>query len=119
MDYSIIIGTISGTNNTLEKIDFSNPLSNKDDANLIIFPLMRAESIEKPEICEGLPDSTIYFNSWNEGVTYSIFYLWFNENNFIIENNVNSETPIYKKITDFDAEEFKKIIDKYKISSNT
>lgn len=117
LDYSILIGTPSGNGNTVERTDFSKPLSDKDEASEIIFTLMNCDSIDKPKICERLPDSTIWFNSWDVGITYFVVNLWVDGNDIIVESNVNSSTPWYRKITGDRAIGMKNIIEKYKIKT--
>ncbi|MGL4772979.1 MAG: hypothetical protein ACRC2K_05370 [Clostridium sp.] len=75
------------------------------------------DSIGKPEACEKLADSTIWFNSWDKGMTYFIVNLWIDGDNVIVESNVNSTTPSYKKITGDRATTLKSIVEKYKIKT--
>lgn len=115
LDYAIKIGTPSGTGTTVEKTDFSEALSDKEEANILTFSLMEGISIEKPEVCNNIPTSTIWFNDWNEGVVYYIVNLWEDGDTIIVETDVNSEKPLYKKIDGSIAVEIKKLIDKYTI----
>lgn len=115
IDYAIKIGTPSGSGSSVERTDFSKPLSDKDEANALIFSLMDGISIDKPKVCEKLPNSTIWFDDWNIGATYFIVNLWVDENDIIVETNVNSSAPTYKKIIGDRATSINNLINKYKI----
>lgn len=117
LDYAIVIGTPAVNGNVIERTDFSKPLSDKDDFNTVIFTLIDGQPIDKPEVCQRLADSTIRFNDWDFGVTYYIVNVWFDGNDIIIENNVNSESPNYRKISGSRATELKRIIEKYSINN--
>ena len=115
LDYSILIGTPSTVYENIERTDFSSPLDNKDELNLIIFPLISAESIEKPDISKTLPYSTIHFNDWDKGICYFIVDIWIDKDDVIIGINTNSDNTTYKKLTNSDLTDFKNILEKYRI----
>ena len=116
LDYAIMIGTQFVDDNAQVKTIFSKPLSDKNEFTTVIFTLMDGQSIDKPEVCEKLADSTIFFNDWDFEVTYCTVNLWFDGNDIIIENNVNSKSPNYRKISGDRATELKRIIEKYSIN---
>lgn len=117
LDYAIRIGTPVGSGSSIDRTDFAKPLSDKGEANILIFSLMDSISIDKPKICEKLPDSTIWFDDWNVGATYFIVNLWVDDNAIIVETDVHSPEPTFKEIVGDRATELKKIIDKYKIKT--
>ncbi|MGL5087233.1 MAG: hypothetical protein ACRC68_16225 [Clostridium sp.] len=117
LDYDISIGTPVGSRSSIERTDFVKPLFDREEASRIIFSLMDGISIDKPKVCEKLPDSTIWFNGLDEGVVYYIVNLWVDENTIIVETNVNAPEANYKKIVGNNAIEIKKIIEKYKITT--
>lgn len=100
LDYEILIGIpIKGENSDTICVNTSKskPLNNRNEINIIIFSLMNASSIEKPELSKSIPGSTIWSNDSKEGITYYKINLWINENSIIIENENETKTE-YKKI---------------------
>ena len=115
-DYDIKIGTptVSENDNNLA-INFSNfkPISNKDEFNLITFYLIDAISIDKPQICDNIPNWVITFNNKKDKIQYYTAYIWIDGNSLIIKSN-NEEENDYKIIKDINAETVIKIIEKYR-----
>lgn len=73
---------------------------------------MDAVSIDKPKVCEKIPDLAIWFSDRKEGITYYIVNLWVDENALVIETD--GEQPKYKLIDGSKALELKKILKRYK-----
>lgn len=115
-DYDIKIGvpTISKNDNNLA-INFSNfkPISNKDEFNLITFYLIDANLIDKPKICENIPNWVITLNNKKDKIQYYTAYIWIDKNSLIIKSN-NEQENDYKVIKDYKAKDIIKIIEKYK-----
>lgn len=114
LDYDILVGTpVKGEDESIgSNFLNSKPISNKDDFNTLIFYLMDATSIDKPKICENLPDSIITFNDWENGIQYYEINIWINKNSLII--GTIGEESSYKIIENNRAEEILNIIEKYK-----
>lgn len=75
-DNNILIGVpINGVNGA--RTEFSEPIKEKDDSNLIQLALMNAISIDKPKIADKLPDATIMINDRDVGVSYLSVDVWF------------------------------------------
>lgn len=70
-------------------------------------------SIEKPKVCKTLPNATIQFYDWENGISYYNSNLWINENFIIIESDTSSEEPKYKIIEDYKVDRLKELIQKY------
>ena len=112
LDYDILIGipvmgrgeyTTIGTNFTKSK-----PLSDKSEASNLIFSLMKATNIKKPEICNELPNASIQFYDCENNISYYDINIWITEDYIIIENENK-----YKKIDNkYDITNLTKIIDK-------
>lgn len=112
LDYRITVGKPVGNDYATMGIDlYDKPLSNKDEYNLLIFSLINGTYIEKPEVCEKLPDLQISFNDWEENIEYSIVNFWINEDSVVIE--LNGQKPDYRIIEGSRATDLKKIIERY------
>ncbi len=112
MDYDIIIGT-PGTEGT----DLSVPISDKNEASMLIFSLMNSESIAQPEITEDKPDSIIWINDSKEGFSYTTASLWIDGSGIILGTNVDSDYPLYKELSGGRAADMIQIIRKYQTKS--
>lgn len=113
LDYAIRIGTHASRG----EINFNKPLSNREDSNMVIFSLIDGISIEKPTVCEKLPDSTIWIDDWTLGATYLIVNLWVDNDTVIFETGVNSTEPEYKKVDGARGVELKKLLAKYNLKN--
>lgn len=104
IDYSIQIGTPISK----ERIDFSNPITNRNHAHTIQFSLINAISINMPDVTNRLPDATIKIDARDLGVTYSIIDAWIDGDNVIFKMMENSELgPQYKYTTGTWGEKYK------------
>lgn len=112
MDYDIIIGT-PGTEGT----DLSVPISDKNEASMLIFSLMNSESVAPPEITEDKPDSIIWINDSKEGFSYTTVSLWIDGSGIILGTNVDSDYPLYKELSGGRAADMIQIIRKYQTKS--
>ncbi|WP_312653653.1 hypothetical protein [Proteiniclasticum sp.] len=112
MDYDIIIGT-PGTEGT----DLSVPISDKNEASMLIFSLMNSESIAQPEITEDKPDSIIWINDSKEGFSYTTVSLWIDGSGIILGTNVDTDYPLYKELSSGRAADMIQIIRKYQTKS--
>lgn len=112
MDYDIIFGT-PGTEGT----DLSVPISDKNEASMLIFSLMNSESIAQPEITEDKPDSIIWINDSKEGFSYTTVSLWIDGSGIILGTNVDSDYPLYKELSGGRAADMIQIIRKYQTKS--
>lgn len=117
LDYAITIGVPTGNDYSTMGIDYYEPLTDKDkdEANLLIFSLMDGVSIDKPKVCEELPNVAIMFSDWKNNISYYKVYLWINGNDVVIASD--EFQPKYKIIDDSRAIEIKKIIEKYKVKT--
>ena len=114
--YDINIGVPVDVEGETYGIDFYETLSDRDEANLLIFSFMSGVSIEKPKVCEELPKLTVWFSEWEKGITYRQVNMWIDNDKVIIETDVNSEMPNYRMIDGNRAEDLKKIIEKYSVT---
>ncbi|WP_338626600.1 DUF4825 domain-containing protein [Clostridium baratii] len=91
-DNNILIGVpINGVNGA--RTEFSEPIKEKDDSNLIQLALMNAISIDKPKIADKLPDATIMINDRDIGVSYLSVDVWFdNEKAIFSLGGIDSST---------------------------
>lgn len=91
-DNNILIGVpINGVNGA--RTEFSEPIKEKDDSNLIQLALMNAISIDKPKISDKLPDATIMINDRDVGVSYLSVDVWFdNEKAIFSLGGIDSST---------------------------
>ncbi|MGG7159874.1 DUF4825 domain-containing protein [Clostridium baratii] len=91
-DNNILIGVpINGVNGA--RTEFSEPIKEKDDSNLIQLALMNAISIDKPKIADKLPDATIMINDRDVGVSYLSVDVWFdNEKAIFSLGGIDSST---------------------------
>ena len=90
----------------------SKPLSDKNEANNLIFSLMEATTIKKPEICDELPNASIQFYDWKNNISYYNINIWIDKDCIIIEDENKGETK-YKKIDNtYDVTNLKKIIER-------
>ena len=113
LDYDIVIGVpVVGENGDIAN-NFLNskPISNKDDFNSLIFSLIDATSINKPIICENLPNSIITINDRENAIQYYDAYVWIDGTSLII--GTIEENPIYKIIDTNNSQKILKIIEKY------
>lgn len=116
LDYAINIGIpITGSDSTTG-IKFYEPLTDKEEASLLIFAFMSGISIEKPKICQKSPNFTIWFNDWDKGIMYRQVNMWLDGNSVIIEIDVNADHSEYRQIDGNRAENLKNIIEKYTIN---
>lgn len=115
LDYAITIGVPTGSDYSSMGIDYYEPLTDKDEANLLIFSLMDGVSIDKPKVCKELPNLAIMFSDWKKNISYYKVYLWINGNDVVIASDESQ--PKYKIIDDSRAIEVKKIIEKYKVKT--
>ncbi len=117
LDYSVMIGRpITTENNSIAKgVDFTNSisLSNKQDVNRLIFPLMDAISIPKPELCENIHDATLWISDSKEGITYYQINIWLGEKSIVIERDTGTLPLQYKKIQDTQYQIFEVTLKKY------
>lgn len=117
LDYAITIGKPVGSNYQTMGVNFYEPLSDRDDANLLIFSLMDGVSVDKPKVFEELPNLTVWFNDWEKNTSYYQANLWINENSIIIETNRHGDQPKYKIIDSSKSSELKKLIKKYTVKT--
>ncbi|BFK80927.1 hypothetical protein I3900191A7_10720 [Clostridium baratii] len=114
-DNNILIGIpIDGVNGA--RTEFSEPIKEKDDSNLIQLALMNAISIDKPKIADKLPDATIMINDRDVGVSYLSVDVWFdNEKAIFSLGGIDSSTSEarYKEIVGDFGEEIINCISKY------
>ena len=114
-DNNILIGVpINGVNGA--RTEFSEPIKEKDDSNLIQLALMNAISIDKPKIADKLPDATIMINDRDVGVSYLSVDVWFdNEKAIFSLGGIDSSTSEarYKEIVGDFGEEIINCISKY------
>ncbi|WP_252195418.1 DUF4825 domain-containing protein [Clostridium baratii] len=114
-DNNILIGVpIDGVNGA--RTEFSEPIKEKDDSNLIQLALMNAISIDKPKIADKLPDATIMINDRDVGVSYLSVDVWFdNEKAIFSLGGIDSSTSEarYKEIVGDFGEEIINCISKY------
>lgn len=114
LDYAITIGKPVGKYSAttgVDGVDFYEPVTDREEANLLIFSFMKGVSIDKPKICENLPDLTIVFNDWEKNIAYYQVNLWVDGDSVVITND--GYEPEYKIINDGGAVEIKKIIEMY------
>ncbi|WP_054740387.1 hypothetical protein [Cellulosilyticum ruminicola] len=57
---------------TEECTNLEPSVKSKEDAHLIEMALIKAHSIEQPEISKHLSDATMWLNDWKLGVCYSV-----------------------------------------------
>ena len=78
----------------------------------MLFSLLQARSIEKPEITEQLADAVITISDPQANISYAQISLWVDESSIIAETG-DEELPDYKEITDNSyADELRNIIEK-------
>ncbi len=114
LDYAITIGKPVGKYSKTTGVDgvvFYEPVTDKGEANLLIFSFMKGVSIDKPKKCENLPDLTVVFNDWEKNIAYYQVNLWVDGDNVVIAND--GPGPEYKMINNGRAVELKKIIERY------
>lgn len=114
-DNNILIGVpINGVNGA--RTEFSEPIKEKDDSNLIQLALMNAISIDKPKIADKLPDATIMINDRDVGVSYLSVDVWFDNEKAIFSlggiDSFTSEARYKETVGDF-GEEIINCISKY------
>lgn len=114
-DNNILIGVpINGVNGA--RTEFSEPIKEKDDSNLIQLALMNAISIDKPKIADKLPDATIMINDRDIGVSYLSVDVWFDNEKAIFSlggrDSSTSEARYKETVGDF-GEEIINCISKY------
>ncbi|WP_254176572.1 DUF4825 domain-containing protein [Clostridium baratii] len=114
-DNNILIGVpINGVNGA--RTEFSEPIKEKDDSNLIQLALMNAISIDKPKIADKLPDATIMINDRDVGVSYLSVDVWFDNEKAIFSlggiDSSTSEARYKETVGDF-GEEIINCISKY------
>lgn len=103
-DNNILIGVpINGVNGA--RTEFSEPIKEKDDSNLIQLALMNAISIDKPKIADKLPDATIMINDRDIGVSYLSVDVWFDNEKAIFSlggrDSSTSEARYKETVGDF------------------
>ena len=78
----------------------------------MLFSLLKARSIEKPEITEQLADAVIAISDPQANISYAQISLWVDESSIIAETG-DEELLDYKEITDNSyADELRNIIEK-------
>lgn len=114
IDYSIQIGTPISE----DSIEFSNPIKNKNDAHTVFFSLINSISIDPPPVVNKTPDAVLKIDSRDLELTYSMIYIWINDDNNVIfkmsENSTSS--PLYKSTTGIWGKNIKELIDNYKLT---
>lgn len=114
-DNNILIGIpIDGVNGA--RTEFSEPIKEKDDSNLIQLALMNAISIDKPKIADKLPDATIMINDRDIGVSYLSVDVWFDNEKAIFSlggRDSSTSEARYKEIVGDFGEEIINCISKY------
>lgn len=117
LDYDITVGIpVRGEDGSVAS-NFLNakPVLDKSESNSLIFYFMDATSIDKPEICENLPNLVIKFNDSKDGIQYYKVNVWIDGNSLII--GTTGEQPKYKIIDNGREEEILKIIEKYRVEN--
>ena len=113
-DYEILIGVPVKGEDDSAAVNYqkSKPLTEKEDRNTVLFSLLQARSIEKPEITEQLADAVIAISDPQANISYAQISLWVDESSIIAETG-DEELPDYKEITDNSyADELRNIIEK-------
>ncbi|GEM_PF-2050944 len=117
LDYSVMIGrpVTSENHSMVNGVDFTNStsLSNKQDINKLIFSLMDAVSIPKPELSENIPDATLWISDSSEGITYYKTNIWIGEKAIVIERDTDIVPHQYKEIRDTQYQIFETTLKKY------
>lgn len=114
LDYRIMMGvpvTGQGDYPSTGINFYDEPLSDRDDANLLILSFMDGVSVDKPKVCEKLPNLTVVFNDWKKNISYYQVNLWIDGDKVIIGTNTHESK--YKIIDSSQAIELKKIIERY------
>ena len=113
-DYEILIGVPVKGEDDSAAVDYqkSKPIKEKEDRNTVLFSLLKARSIEKPEITEQLADAVIAISDPQANISYAQISLWVDESSIIAETG-DEELLDYKEITDNSyADELRNIIEK-------
>ena len=113
-DYEILIGVPVKGEDDSAAVDYqkSNPIQEKEDRNTVLFSLLKARSIEKPEITEQLADAVIAISDPQANISYAQISLWVDESSIIAETE-DEELPDFKEIADNSyADELRNIIEK-------
>lgn len=114
--YNIVIGTpVKGESGDIgNNFSDSSPISDKDEFNTLIFSIMDATSVNRPTICETLPNATIMFNDYKYGIQYYSINVWVRNNSVFIETTGDKST--YKIINSSRCQDFLNIIQKYMLN---
>lgn len=123
LDYAIRIGTPTegyivkeDGNFPSTGIDFYEPLSDRNEANILLFSLLNSVSVEKPKVCETLPNLVVYISEWKNGVTYYQVSMWIDDDTVIIKTDIDDTESKYKAISGTRASDLKNLIEKYDVT---
>lgn len=121
LDYAIRIGTTVEGHIVEEDgnypsigFDFYEPLSDRDEANILLFSLLNGVSVEKPKVCETLPNLVVYISDWKNEITYYTASMWIDDDIVIIKIDVDDTE--YKAISGKSASDLKNLIEKYDVT---
>lgn len=106
--YRILIGTsVEGTS---DAVDFQEgkPLHEKD-VDTVIFSMVYAQSIEKPDVANTTPDAVIYIGKANTNIAQATLTLWLNGSSIIFTTDPDDSSS-YKTTSSFYASALQELI---------
>ncbi len=112
-DYRITFARVGEGDSSEESFLFSEPLTDKDEIDTVIFSLMHAEVVEPPEAVKAPADTSLWITSVRSGMGYIRAKLWLYEGKIIYCPD-GDDQPIYRVIdTPYYAEQLTKLAQKY------
>lgn len=96
-------------------VDYYEDLKDRDEVNLLMFSLMNYEVVDKPKVCDNLPDLAIMISDTRDNMSYYQTNLWIDGDSVVMVTN--GDEPIYKLIDGNRAIELKKIIERYPVKT--
>ncbi len=112
-DYRITFARVVTNDSSEVSFIDSEPLTDKDEIDAVIFALMHAEVTEPPEVVKAPADTSLWIGSVQSGIAYIQAKLWLYEGK-IIYCPIGDDQPIYRVIdAPYYAEQLTKLAQKY------
>lgn len=115
LDYSIVIGTPTqkGQDGSIG-MDFtqSQPLKEQTQMDIVLFSLIRANSIEKEDSTDALPYAILAISSPQKNITHMYVAVWLTDDAVLLATREDGEYQNYKRLDNpYYMEELKKLIE--------
>lgn len=109
-NYKILVGSYVSQ----DLLYAGNVIKSKEDAHRVELALMRANSIDQPEVSSRLPDATLSINDWKNGMQYIFMDIWFDGDKIVFGLGRDAQLGImYKEVVGSYDQGIKDIIYKY------